>query len=53
LSNERNKKQFIYDRKINNNRQTCRMALQSEDINKELETFITQVKIKYPDFLVQ
>lgn len=52
LSNERNRKQLIYDRKINNNRQTCRMVLQSDDINKELDTFINQVKEKYTDFIV-
>jgi len=53
LSNDRDRKQFIYDRKISNNRQTCRMVLQSDNINNELETFINQVKEKYPEFLIQ
>ena len=48
LSNERNKQQFIYDRKVNNIRQTCRMVLQSNDINQELEKFKKIVSEKYP-----
>ena len=47
LSNERNKQQFIYDRKINNIRQTCRMVLQSNDMNQELEKFKKIVNDKY------
>ena len=47
LSNERNKQQFIYDRKINNIRQTCRMVLQSNDMNQELEKFKKIVNNKY------
>jgi hypothetical protein len=48
ISNERNKQQFIYDRKVNNIRQTCRMVLQSSDIDKELERFKKIVNDKYP-----
>ena len=47
LSNERNRQQFIYDRKINNIRQTCRMILQSSDIDIELEKFKKIVNDKY------
>ena len=47
LSNDRNRKQFIYDQKVNNKRQTLRMVLQSGDEQKELEKFIDLVKEKY------
>jgi len=47
LSNDRNRKQFIYDQKINDKRQTLRMVLQSDDEEKELEKFIDLVKEKY------
>ena len=47
LSNDRNKQQFIYDRKVNNIRQTCRMVLQSNDITQELEKFKKIVNEKY------
>lgn len=47
LSNDRNRKQFIYDQKVNDKRQTLRMVLQSNDENKELEKFIELVKEKY------
>jgi hypothetical protein len=47
LSNDRNKKQFIYDQKVNDKRQTFRMVLQSDDVEKELEKFIELVKKKY------
>jgi hypothetical protein len=47
LSNERNRQQFIYDRKINDIRQTCRMVLQSSDFDKELEKFKEIVNNKY------
>ena len=47
LSNDRNKQQFIYDRKVNNIRQTCRMVLQSNDLTQELEKFKKIVNEKY------
>jgi len=47
LSNDRNRKQFIYDQKVNNTRQTLRMVLQSENENEELDKFIKLVKEKY------
>jgi hypothetical protein len=47
LSNDRNRKQFIYDQKVNDKRQTLRMVLQSDDEEKELEKFIELVKEKY------
>ena len=50
LSNDRNKKHFIYDQKVNNKRQTCRMVLQSDNEDNELEKFIKLVKEKYKDF---
>lgn len=50
LSNDRNRKQFIYDQKVNNTRQTFRMVLQSENENEGLEKFIKLVKEKYTDF---
>lgn len=50
LSNDRNKKHFIYDQKVNNKRQTCRMVLQSDNEDNELEKFIKLVKEKYKDY---
>ena len=47
LSNDRNRKQFIYDQKVNNTRQTLRMVLQSENEIEELDKFIKLVKEKY------
>jgi hypothetical protein len=47
LSNDRNRKQFIYDQKVNDKRQTLRMVLQSDNEEKELEKFIELVKEKY------
>jgi hypothetical protein len=47
ISNERNKQQFIYDKKIENTRHTCRMVLQSSNINQELEKFKKIVADKY------
>ena len=49
LSNERNKKHLIYEQKVNNKRQNCRMVLQTDNIKQELEKFIIQIKDKYSD----
>lgn len=48
LSNDRNKQHLIYDRRVNNLRQTCRMVLQSDDLTQELEKFKKMVNDKYP-----
>ena len=49
LSNERNKKHLIYEQRVNNKRQNCRMVLQTDNIKQELEKFIILVKDKYSD----
>ena len=49
LSNERNKKHLIYEQRVNNKRQNCRMVLQTDNIKQELEKFIIQIKDKYSD----
>ena len=49
LTNERNKNHFIYEQRINNKRQNCRMVLQTDNIKQELEKFIILVKNKYLD----